>query len=171
MIWFEANSMLNKKTLFLFLAFVLPIGIFLFLRFFGKNEFSVPPLYVNVYPETMEGCAAVENLPYAVHDSIMRQLPLDHKDLILLKFGEPDTESANQIRRIEEQFGTDPVAVVVKPVAVKADYWRRCVFFLKEPDDLVMIDRSGVIRGQYNSSEREEIDRLIMELSIVLKKY
>jgi hypothetical protein len=171
MIWLEANSMLNKKTLFLFLAFVLPIGIFLFLRFFGRNEFSVQPLYVNVHPEVMEGCPAVVNLPYAISDSIMLQLPLDSKDLVVLKFGDPDTESANQLERIEEQFSIDPVAVVVMPAAIRSDYWRRCVFFLKEPYDLVLIDRSGVIRGQYNSSEREEMDRLITELSIILKKY
>lgn len=162
--------MLNKKTLFLFLAFVLPIGIFLFLRFFGRNEFSVQPLYVNVYPEVMEGCTAVENLPYAIPDSIILQLPLDNKDLVLLKFGDQDTESANQLKRIEEQFSSDPVTLVTMPTVIKSDYWRRCVFFLKEPLDLVLIDRSGVIRGQYNSSEREEIDRLITELSII-KKY
>ena len=163
--------MLNKKTLFLFLAFVLPIGIFLFLRIFGRNEFSVQPLYVNVYPEVMEGCTTVENLPYAIPVSIILQLPLDNKDLVLLKFGDQDTESANQLKRIEEQFGRDPVALLAMPVAIKSDYWRRCVFFLKEPLDLVLIDRSGVIRGQYNSSVREEIDRLITELSIILKKY
>ena len=163
--------MLNKKTLFLFLAFVLPIGIFLFLRFFGRNEFSVQPLYADVYPEVMEGCTAVENLPYAIPDSIILQLPLDNMDLVLLKFGDQDAESANQLKRIEEQFGSDPVALVAMPAAIKSDYWRRCVFLLKEPLDLVLIDRSGVIRGQYHSSEREEIDRLITELSIILKKY
>ena len=163
--------MLNKKTLFLFLAFVLPIGIFLFLRFFGKNEFSVQPLYVNEYPEVMEGCTAVENLPYAIPDSVLLQLPLDNKELVLLKFGDQDTESANQLRRTEEQFSNEPVVLMTMPAGSKSDYWKRCVFFLKEPLDLVLIDRSGVIRGQYNSSRREEIDRLITELSIILKKY
>jgi hypothetical protein len=163
--------MLNKKTLFLFLAFVLPIGIFLFLRFFGKNEFSVQPLYANEYPEIMEGCTAVENLPYAIPDSVLLRLPLNNKELVLLKFGDQDTESANQLRRIEEQFSNEPVVLMTMPAGSKSDYWKRCVFFLKEPLDLVLIDRSGVIRGQYNSSRREEIDRLITELSIILKKY
>ena len=59
--------MLNKKTLFLFLALVLPIGIFLFLKFFGRNEFSVEPLYTRVYPEVTEGCTA-SKVP-ALYDS------------------------------------------------------------------------------------------------------
>lgn len=163
--------MLNKKTLFLFLALVLPIGIFLFLKFLGKNEFAVQPLYVDVYPEVMDGCTAVQSLPYTIPDSIRLQLPLENYDLVLLKFGDQGTESATQLKRIEEQFGNDPVILVAKSDTPKSDYWRRCVFFLKEPLDLVLIDRSGVIRGQYNSAEREEIDRLITELSILLKRY
>jgi hypothetical protein len=48
---------------------------------------------------------------------------------------------------------------------------KKCVFLLKEPFDLVMVDRAGVIRGQYTSNDREEVDRLIMEITIILKRY
>lgn len=163
--------MLNKKTLFLFLALVLPIGIFLFLKFFGSNVFSVEPLYTKVYPEVTEGCTAIRSLPYTIPDSITLQLPQENADLVILKFGESGTVSTNQLRRTEEQFNNDPVVLVVMASTSRYDYWRHCIFFLKEPLDLVVVDRSGVIRGQYNSSEREEIDRLITELSILLMKY
>lgn len=171
MIEFVLNAMLNKKTLFLFLALILPIGIFLFLRFFGKNEFTVKPLFVDLYPEVMEGCAPVDTIPYSIPDSIRIQLPQKKADLVLLKFGDQSSESANQIKRTQEQFSSDPVVLVFMPITAKSDYWKNCVFFLKDPFDLVLIDRYGVIRGQYNSDEREEIDRLITELSIILKKY
>jgi len=167
----EANTMVRKKTIFLFLALILPTCIFLFLKFFGKNEFTVDPYYVDVAPERVDGCTAVVDLPYSIPDSIMAQLPEKNAELILLKFGEFDGESANQIRRLKEEFSNDPLAFLSLPVTPKSDYWKNCVFFLKEPFDAVMIDRRGVIRGQYSSTEREEMDRLITEVSILLKKY
>lgn len=163
--------MLNKKTIFLFLALILPIGIFLFLKFFGRNEFFVEPLYVKEYPQVPEGCIAVKSLPYSIPDSIIVRLPLEDADLIIVAFGQKSTESVNQIRRVQEQFGNDPLKFVTLPATQQSDYWSRCVFFLKEPFDLVLVDRSGVIRGQYSSAKREDVDRLITELSIVLKKY
>jgi hypothetical protein len=46
-----------------------------------------------------------------------------------------------------------------------------CIFLLKAPYDVVMIDRKGLIRGQFVSDNREEIDRLMTEIDIILKKY
>jgi len=162
--------MVIKKAVFLFLALVFPICIFLFLKFFGKNEFNVQPLYTTEYPAIEAGCRAVK-IPYSVPDSVMIQLPFENADLLLLKFGSPGSESANQIRRIQEEFTNDPVKVFVGTDTQQTISWRRCVFFLKEPFDLVLVDRQGVIRGQYTSDDREEVDRLVTELSILLKKY
>jgi hypothetical protein len=163
--------MVNKKIIFLFLAFILPTCIFLFLKFFGKNEFFVEPLYADAYPEPVAGCPSVVTLPYSVPDSIMAQLPDKSAELFVLKFGVFSGESANQVRRTTDEFSKDPVVILTMQETRKSNYWRDCVFFLKQPFDLVVIDRTGVIRGQYNSAEREEIDRLITEVSILLKKY
>jgi len=163
--------MVNKKIIFLFLAFILPTCIFLFLKFFGKNEFTVEPLYVDAYPEPAAGCPSVVTLPYSIPDSIMAQLPDKRAELMVLKFGVFLGESGNQIRRTKEEFSNDPVAIITMPETRKSNYWRDCLFFLKQPFDLVVIDRTGVIRGQYNSAEREDIDRLVTEVSILLKKY
>jgi len=162
--------MLIKKIIFLFLALGLPTCIFLFLKFFGKNEFNVQPLYSTEYPAIEAGCPAVK-IPYSVADSVMIQLPFENADLLLLKFGSQGSESANQIRRIQEEFTNDPVKLFVPTDTQQTTTWRRCVFFLKEPFDLVLVDRQGVIRGQYTSNDREEVDRLVTELSILLKKY
>jgi hypothetical protein len=45
-----------------------------------------------------------------------------------------------------------------------------CVFLLHDPYDIVLFDKQGFIRGQYYSGDRDEIDRLILELSIILNK-
>lgn len=163
--------MKQKKTIFLFLALILPICIFLFLKFFGKNEFAVQPLYVDAYPEVQEGCMAITMLPYYIPDSIRSQLPFKKDSLVIVSFGEMNIESANQMKRIREEFIHDPVELLSLPSSDELRLWRNCIFFLKEPFDLVLVDRSGAIRGQYVSGDREEVDRLLMELTIILKKY
>jgi hypothetical protein len=163
--------MLIKKIIFLFLALVLPIGIFLFLKYFGKNEFAVQPLYSTEYPVIEAGCPAVKSIPYSIPDSVMIQLPFENADLLLLQFGSTGNESANQTTRIQKEFTNDPVKLFIPPDTQQTTVWRRCVFFLKEPFDLALVDRHGVIRGQYTSNDREDVDRLVTELSILLKKY
>jgi archaellum biogenesis ATPase FlaH len=48
---------------------------------------------------------------------------------------------------------------------------QKCIFLLDSLNDAVVIDKENRIRGQYVMSNREEADRLIMELKILLKKY
>jgi hypothetical protein len=46
-----------------------------------------------------------------------------------------------------------------------------CFLFLKKPWTTILIDREKRIRGYYAPSTREESDRLIVEMKILLKKY
>jgi hypothetical protein len=163
--------MKQKKTIFLFLALILPICIFLFLKFFGRNEFAVQPLYVDVYPEIQEGCIAITMLPYDIPDSIRMQLPLTKDSLVIVFFGEMNYDAANQVKRIREQFINDPVELLSLRPSGKVLFWKNCIFFLKEPFNLVLVDRRGAIRGQYASADREDVDRLLTEVTIILKKY
>jgi len=163
--------MKQRKSIFLFLALILPICIFLFLKFFGKNEFAVQPLYVDVYPEVQEGCAAANMLPYYIPDSIRVQLPLKKDSLVIVLFGTLNNESWNQMQRVKEEITHDPVKLLPVPSSDRALFWMTCIFFLKQPYDLVLVDRRGAIRGQYVSGDREQVDRLLTELTIILKKY
>lgn len=161
----------KQKVVFLFLALILPVCIFLFLKFFGKNEFSVQPLFVDVYPEIREGCQAIQALPYHIPDSIKAQLPFESDSLVIVYTGETTNESSNQLRRIETEFMQFPVVILKLPNVDKTRYWKNCIFFLQNPFDLVLLDSKGMIRGQYESAKREEMDRLSTELSIILKQY
>ncbi len=162
---------MQKKSIFLFLALILPVLIFIFLKFFGKNEFAVKPLFTESDSEIPEGCFPV-SFPYHVSDSVLRQLDLREDSLVLVLFGEPNEEAKIQINRIMEEISKDGIRMIRFPVlAGKVMQWKKCVFFLKEPFDLVMVDRTGLIRGQYTSDDREEVDRLLMEITIMLKKY
>lgn len=162
---------MQKKSIFLFLALVLPVLIFVFLKFFGKNEFAVKPLFVESAPEISEGCLPV-SLPYRVGDSILQQLAFEQDSLVLVLFGEPNDEAKIQINRILEEPSTGGIRIIRFPaMGERVTQWKKCVFFLKEPLDLVLVDKTGLIRGQYTCGDREEIDRLLMEITIILKKY
>lgn len=161
--------MKKTKALFLFLALLLPVLVFLFLRFFGKNEFAVPPLYAETFPEVTQGCAPVKALPYRIADSVKTKLPFGNDSLVLITFGTPDAEAKNQLKRVEGKFPNDPVAFA--QMSDSASVWKQCIFFLKPPFDQVLVDRNGAIRGQYTAGDLDEADRLITEITIILKKY
>ncbi|GIV36137.1 MAG: hypothetical protein KatS3mg032_0516 [Cyclobacteriaceae bacterium] len=55
-------------------------------------------------------------------------------------------------------------------VADSISYYVECYLFVPEQKDKILVDKAGRIRGYYGTS-REEIDKLIMEASIMLKKY
>lgn len=161
----------KKKGVFLFLALLLPICIFLFLKFFGKNEFAVRPLFQDAAPQPQEGCEQVK-IPYHIPDSIFNTLSFERDSLLLLWFDDLTEGGMRQFRRVSKELGKDPVKnqrVVLTDQKMQA--YKTCIFLLKKPYDVVLIDRKGLIRGQFVSDNREEIDRLITEVDIILKKY
>lgn len=187
----------SLKIIVLLLVFVLPIGIFVFLKLFGRNEFDVAPLYVNDPPPGASACGLTPELPYHVPDSIQQLYDLRSDSLTVIFFAPLSGEGRNQLDRVREQTGTDPVNIIehgtdglsvssgdqrnpgVEPTASDEDivrqqssaYLKQCIFFLGSMENVVMLDRTGAIRGQYTADDREEIDRLLTEIAIILKKY
>jgi hypothetical protein len=162
------------KVFFLFLAFVLPIGIFIFLKLFGRNEFDVAPLYVTEAPPQVPGCA-VAGKPYHVPDSIRTAYMQPGDSLIIIFFPPLTGEALNQLDRVREQTSNDPVRITegdsTRAGKFDALQIRRCAFFMEGDVNVVMLDRRGTIRGQYKAADREEMDRLLTEITILLRKY
>ena len=184
-----------KKSVFLFLALLLPTVTFLFLKFFGKNEFSVEPLFQTVV-QSSEECSDVEyNVPYTITDSLLSGLQLSSDDSVtLIVFQDSrvakQQEQTVQLTRIFKEFVNERMGVVkvvtdssngnrskkvnVKVIPVEDAVFARfhnCIFLMNPLDDAVIIDKKSRIRGQYVMSNREDADRLILELKILLKKY
>lgn len=159
-----------KKALLLSLALLLPLLIFGFLKFFGKNEFSVEALYQEGSLNPPSGCAAAYSIPYAIPDSVM-ELFRDTEKTVLYVVGF-NGESAG-LRRVERLFSDDPVKTVVASSLnlprEQLPFVRDCIVLLPPVDGIALIDDNGRIRGYYRET-REEIDRLIVEISIILKK-
>ena len=159
----------RTKAIFLFLALILPVCVFVFLRIFGKNEFNVQPLFLNTPPSVSSECQTVR-APYLVHDSIKSQLDFGKDSVLVIAF-EGNTTVANQSNRINAEIANLPVGFLTLRGSERHLFWKRCIFFLQEPQDVVALDAKGRIRGQYSSADREDIDRLLTELAIILKRY
>jgi hypothetical protein len=162
----------GKKTVFLFLALLLPVGVFLFLKFFGKNRFDVPVLFESELPAATHACGVHYTLPYRVPDSVAAPLfQANDPGLILLSFS-PEREY--QARLTSEMAAGDLKIIQATDTVFRAmdfNFVRNCIFLLDAPFDLVLLDRQRRIRGQYTAADRDEVDRLIVELKIILEKY
>lgn len=186
-----------KKGLFLFLALLLPVIVFVFLKLFGKNEFGVEPLFQDTV-ESRNGCSSISYLtPYTIPDSTLAKLDWNKNDFItLIIFDDKDAgnrvKKHSQLERITEEFETEKLRVfclvengetqwlnnvaerlsVIQLSAEELSSTKNCVFLLKESDNAVIIDSKKRIRGQYNLNDLEDADRLyVHELNILFKRY
>lgn len=163
--------MKGKQAIYLFLALLFPGCIFIFLKIFGKNEFAVQPLYQTEAPAVPNGCTPVTT-PYLIPDSVFRQILPGNDSLSVIVMDDLSAEGKTQWERVAESFPNDPIHYMqLKSNDVKAASWRSCIFFLKEPFNLVLVDNHRRIRGEYDINDREDVDRLLTEITIILRKY
>jgi hypothetical protein len=184
-----------KKILFLFLALLLPVLIFIFLKSFGKNEFIVAPLFHDAVEAPHEECSSFAyTAPYQIPDSVLAKLTWGINDSLTLVVFEGDLqkrkENGIQIERFLNEFRAAHVNVLSKSKKTTGErgtqeisstyidvndsqfsIYRNCIFLFKQSDNAAVVDKKGKIRGQYDLSDREEADRLIIETKILLKEY
>lgn len=158
---------MRKKFGYLFLALLLPGLIFVFLRKFGKNEFSIPVYYEEGVQETTSGCGSYP-VPYKVADSVMQMIRAEHKPVLVL--ADTSIEVKKNVARLTDELDGSFSVVKSKKHAAWAR-WEDCVFLLHKPWTAVLVDHHGQIRGYYAPRTREETDRLLVELRILLKQY
>ncbi len=155
------------KRVVIVLVFILPVWVFLFLRFFGKNEFDIPVFYKESAPENSD-CRMTYNAPYKVPDSIMQKLNA-YKSVSFLVVD--SIVSDRDLVNVAENFPKVSIYNLKTRTKAQGDFLKKCFLFLKTPNNAVLIDSSRQIRGYYRLPERDEMDRLDVELNILLKKY
>ena len=63
---------MGKKAVFLFLLIALPVMIFLFLKFFGRNEFTIPVYYEQGLGDSLStSCLDKANKQYLVNSDLL----------------------------------------------------------------------------------------------------
>jgi len=164
---------MSKKLIYLILALLLPIAVFVFLRTFGKNEFSIPVYYEEGVSEVIQpSCDYTYSVPYSIPDSIMQRMGWTGESSATLLVADTSAGVKVNLKRLQAEFEVSDLQLLY-PLAenVLQDHWYACFFFLKKPWSVVLIDAEKKIRGYYTPSSREEMDRLIVEMKILLKQY
>ena len=161
-----------KKITFLFLALLLPVAVFLFLKTFGKNQFEVPVKYAVGPIEPPEDCQFEYATPYRIADSLFSTLNLNRNDsLVVFYFG---VSLKTAMNRVAVEFHGDPVTIVSpEDIGRKMDarLVQECVLLMPADSSIALADHKKRIRGYYDGTDRDEIDRLIVEMKIILKQY
>ena len=183
-----------KKLVYLFLALVFPVAIFLFLKQFGRNEFNVEPLLKEPI-EPFANCEGFEyKFPYTIADSILNQLEWKDSDsLTLVLFDNSTLDNAHersvQLTRVLKELQVFSFHVVytsdfdilktkfndsrlihLKDTTSLAVI-RSCGLWLANYEDVALINSKKQILGKYSLLNREDSDRLILELKILLRQY
>ena len=164
------------------------------MKFFGKNEFVVKPLFQDTVPSSANCLDFGYDVPYTIPDSVSGKINPNNNDslvLIVMKFEDQKKtqEQTIQVTRVLKEFSKDNFSVVYVVDSIlndassndKVSVWsaqseqlkilHSCIFLLDMYKNGALIDAKNRIAGQYDLTDREDTDRLILELKILLKKY
>lgn len=159
-----------RKFIYLLLALILPGAIFVFLKVFGRNEFTIPVYYQQGVDDVSETCQFNYQVPYVVPDSIMNLLAEGDKAILLV--ANPSSQVRSNLSHVTSQLEKGEYQIVYATNAgLPWDEWYSCFLFLYKPWSAVLIDSENQIRGYYDPETREEADRLTVELKILLRQY
>jgi len=162
---------MNKKIVYLLLALVLPVLVFVFLRNFGKNQFDIPIYYQEGVTYISSDCSVTSQGQYLLSDTSLQAIGWRHHNLLLVT--DASEVERRELARACEGSDSSEVQIIDMNVVVadRLAEWKRCSLFIRDPFKVVLIDDQKRIRGYYALNSREEIDRLEVELKILLKKY
>jgi hypothetical protein len=156
----------TSKFLLLFLALLLPALVFVFLKKFGRNEFDVPPLFQEAVTAPVNCESYQYSVPYVVPENVRTSLESSPNAVNVFIVG--GAGSTVLLRLVEEFTG---LGFVVHQVPPDKKEIATCALLLQPPMNTVVVDSAGQIRGQYDINDREEVDRLVLELKILLMLY
>lgn len=168
----EKLNLIHRKQLFLFLALLLPVAVFVFLKLFGRNEFNVRALHQDSIPVSSADCQIRYTTPYRVADSVMRHIKRNVTDSLFVVYF--DATPAEAMERLSVEFQADALAMMpARDVTASADmvFLKTCILLMEKDMSVILIDHKNRIRGYYDGADRDDVDRLIVEIKIILKKY
>lgn len=202
-----------KKILILVIVLSLPVILYLFLTYFGNNEFDLPVYFA----DGNEQCAEFKQLsevtePFAWHGDGIILPDLLGGNINVVHFPNPDADNQQLVNELNRLIATlsdeGPVKVHsfykansttseqkellesdgAQSYQLSAPMYKsftECHFALptalwqnNHPSEmelareqtLVLVDKNLKIRGYYDGLETKDVDRLILEIRILLSK-
>ena len=206
---------MKNKILRIFLLIILlalPGSFYLFLQFFGENNYRIPVLYKDGVKNHFEDCHwetkqhVIPDFKLMDYKGNMITKTLFRGHIIIVDFSLMTSPSkysrlASGIREIQAEFGDKPVKVLSiatdtllaqNDSVIHLDEWThafgeresvyalaRCGFVLPlDPKRLhidmykfILVDTQERIRGYYDATDTKEIERLLIEIKILLDEY
>ncbi len=161
---------MKRKTILLSLALVFPVILFIFLKMFGRNHFDIP-VYHEKQLSPRAGCDYQYPIPYQIADSLYISFGWKPQHIMLVSFSPMADESR---LRVNEKFKPNVLQIVNaeedRYKNLKANL-KQCIFLVPDEFNTVLVDDKKRIRGYFQLNNREETDRLIVELAILLQEY
>lgn len=152
------------------LAFLVPGLIFIFLKIFGNNQFDIPVYYKDGLTDAPTECHLSSKGQYYVSDSVLRQVNWANGAALWFS-GLTSGEKKELIRVLGSRKPVNLQLVNLDSVDAEGrENVKACDLLMKKPWNAVLTDEQKRIRGYYSLSTREELDRLEIELEILLKK-
>lgn len=160
---------MNKKLVILLLALALPGLIFLFLKLFGNNQFDIPVFYKNGVEDSIT-CKNFQKGQYILEDTMLTSVSWNKGAALLIS--DVSLNERKELTRTLADVSSNELQIInLDSNKVKQlDEVKRCNLFLKDPWNAVLMDKQKRIRGYYSLKSREELDRLDVEVEILLKK-
>ncbi|NOS93829.1 MAG: hypothetical protein HOP30_18075 [Cyclobacteriaceae bacterium] len=160
---------MKRKNVLLSVALLLPVLVFIFLKFFGKNKFDIPVFHQDRI-ELIGDCNLNYAVPYRVPVEVLTSLNCVLWDPSVIVFSDLVGESKS---RLETEIQTKKLNLIVAKGLVSEEELRKlsCVFILPPETNAVLVDGEQRIRGYYKLNDRDETDRLLVELKILFNEY
>jgi len=163
-----------KKRLYLFLALLLPGLLFVFLKYQASNRFDIPIYYEEGVPEQTSNCPIPVSGPYHVADSVWSHLRDGKQDANVIIFSSKGLDGSDIARSISDEIGAGvsfTIGSELSTDSLMVARWMNCTFLMTPFRQTVLLDNRGRIRGYYDLGLRDEVDRLRVELKILLERY
>ena len=168
----------SRKIIFLFLALLLPVLIFVFLKYFGKNEFNIPIYYQTSFYKADKHCTDSIAIPYQIPSNC----PVVIEGVTVVSFNEATDNALFQLTRIRSSFrdklnvknivlGKDASAEDRTVLDTAMYTLAKCHFMIHGDSTTVLVDGKRRIRGYYDIQSLKDVDRLIMEVKILIDQY
>lgn len=173
------------KIFFLIVALVVPSLIYLFLRGFGENQFSIPIFYENGI--SIAPCNTNNDESHFV---LFEDYKLENAQLFYLPKWVNDNNFYSQSNRIkikhplvtftaisDSSFNNSLGSLLLVADEEQLFSIANCALVLGQDsaiskpiyNKLILVDRQKRIRGYYQGNDLEDMDRLDMELDILSK--
>lgn len=177
------------KTLATLIVLGLPIGVVFFLKIFGSNQYDLPvfhqdgPDWELTYCEQFEG-AHIVDINHISGSSVLTSIK--KKLIIIGDYNEENAALIPYLNRLDGVFDLTSVELILlsannnfhpdlseriqKLMMTDEEIlqFNSCLLLKRVAGEFVLIDEQGRIRGYYELNNEEELERLMVEVKVLL---